>query len=342
MKKRLIGLALALAMILSLTACGNEKNTADTPANDGQAAASDSYKGMWIRNTASGMGGIWYPMAVAMNIIWQDNLPGISCKVIAGSSSENVRLVANGETEIGWCHSVAIVDALNGEAPYDDNMPYENISHIAAIHPSAIHIYARKDSGITSIEDLNGKNVGMGSAGSTIEKVTSQILSEEYGITKDTIQAAGGTVVYTSSSDMVTMIQDKQLDAFFSQSTYPSSDVAEIESDLVLLEIDGDKLENFLANHENWLSCTIPGGTYSNQPDDYTTLASYVVAACPMSMDEQEVYDMTKSMWENVDSIYEASADAKAFMSLEIATICKDIIPLHPGAERYYQEIGVL
>ena len=51
---------------------------------------------------------------------------------------------------------------------------------------------------------------------------------------------------------------------------------------------------------------------------------------------------MTKSMWENVDSIYEASADAKAFMSLEIATICKDIIPLHPGAERYYQEIGVL
>ena len=54
------------------------------------------------------------------------------------------------------------------------------------------------------------------------------------------------------------------------------------------------------------------------------------------------VYDMTKSMWENVDSIYEASADAKAFMSLEIATICKDIIPLHPGAERYYQEIGVL
>ena len=249
MKKRLIGLALALAMILSLTACGNEKNTADTPANDGQAAASDSYKGMWIRNTASGMGGIWYPMAVAMNIIWQDNLPGISCKVIAGSSSENVRLVANGETEIGWCHSVAIVDALNGEAPYDDNMPYENISHIAAIHPSAIHIYARKDSGITSIEDLNGKNVGMGSAGSTIEKVTSQILSEEYGITKDTIQAAGGTVVYTSSSDMVTMIQDKQLDAFFSQSTYPSSDVAEIESDLVLLEIDGDKLA-FL--HDSW------------------------------------------------------------------------------------------
>lgn len=344
---RAISLTLALCISLSMTACGsgdqNGNSPSDsTPATSGSQGGGTSYKGQWIRNTSSSMGGIWYPMAVAMNLIWEENLDGISCKVVTGSSTENVRLVANSETEVGWCHSVAIVDAFNGAAPYDDGGDYSNIGHISTIHPSAIHVFATKSSGVTSLSDLNGKNVGFGSAGSTSTVVSMQLLEQEYGITEASIVAAGGTVAYSSNSDAITMLQDRQLDVYFSQSTYPSTDIAELESELTLVPIDQDKLEDFLANNDKWLPCTIPGGSYTNQSDDYQTLASYVMCAVPLSMSEQQAYDMTKSMWENVEQIWEASADAKAFMSLEIATICKDIVPLHPGAERYYKEIGVL
>ncbi|MEY8420355.1 TAXI family TRAP transporter solute-binding subunit [Oscillospiraceae bacterium 44-5] len=345
--KRTISLALALCMTLMLAACASGHTSSNPPGGsapviDGSQSGGPSYKGQWIRNTSSSMGGIWYPMAVAMNLIWEENLNGISCKVVTGSSTENVRLVANSETEVGWCHSVAIVDAFNGVAPYDDGKDYSNIGHISTIHPSAIHVFATKSSGITSLADLNGKNVGFGNAGSTSTVVSMQLLEQEYGITEASIVAAGGTVAYSSNSDAITMLQDRQLDVYFSQSTYPSTDIAELESELTLVPIDADKLENFLTNNDKWLPCTIPGGSYTNQPNDYLTLASYVMCAVPLSMSEQQAYDMTKSMWENVEQIWEASADAKAFMSLDIAVICKDIVPLHPGAERYYKEIGVL
>ena len=350
MKKRLIraiSIALALCMSLSLVACGGGNQSDNSPsgsitATSGSQGSGTSYKGQWIRNTSSSMGGIWYPIAVAMNLIWEENLNGISCKVVTGSSTENVRLVAKSETEVGWAHSVAIADAFDGIAPYDDGGDYSNIGHLAAIHPAAIHVFASKSSGITSLADLNGKNIGFGSAGSTSTVVAMQLLEQEYGITEESIVAAGGTVAYSSNSDAITMLQDRQLDVYFSQSTYPSTDIAELETELTLVPIDQDKLEDFLASNDKWLPCTIPGGTYTNQPNDYQTLTSYVVCAVPQSMDEQQAYDMTKSMWENVQQIWDASADAKAFMSLDMATVCKDVVPLHPGAERYYKEVGVL
>lgn len=326
MKKTICILCAALVLCMSLSVM----------------AEGTDYSGKWIRNTSSSMGGIWYPMAVAMDLIWEENLSGISTKVITGSSAENVRLAAAGETEIGWCHSVAIVDAFNGRSPYDDGGDYTNIGHLATIHPAALHCYAAKNSGIQSLADLNGKNVGFGSASATVTVAMKTLLEEQYGITEESIIAAGGTVSYGSNSDNLTMMQDHQLDIFFSQSTYPSTDITEIEDDLVLVPIDADKLEAFIGSSAQWLPCTIPGGTYKNQPEDYNTMASYVVIACPLTMDEQMAYDMTKTMWENVDRVWEASADAKRFMSLDIATICKDIIPLHPGAARYYQEIGLI
>ena len=327
MKKKL-----ARALALGLTTC----------IVSSSAAFAADYSGQWIRNTSSSMGGIWYPMAVAMDLIWEESLPGIATKVVTGSSAENVRLVANGETEIGWCHSVAIVDALNGNAPYDDGGDYTTINHIATIHPAAIHCYAYKDSGIETLADLNGKNVAVPSAGSTAATAVINFLEQEYGITEETITEAGGLLVYGSNSDSITMMQDHQIDVFFSQSTYPSSDIAEMESDLKLVSFGDEQVDDFVAKSGQWLVNTIPGGTYTNNPDDYKTISSYVMIACPASMDEELVYQMTKSMWENLDKIQEASADAKAFMSLDIATVCKDIVPLHPGAERYYKEIGVL
>ena len=106
MKKRLIraiSIALALCMSLSLVACGGGNQSDNSPsgsitATSGSQGSGTSYKGQWIRNTSSSMGGIWYPIAVAMNLIWEENLNGISCKVVTGSSTENVRLVAKSET----------------------------------------------------------------------------------------------------------------------------------------------------------------------------------------------------------------------------------------------------
>lgn len=347
--KSFMGITLSLCMAAGLLGCGSgqtDKGSSPSAGTGTAAEAGGETAGgsgeTFIRNTSSSMSGIWYPMATAMNTIWQKNIDGVGCKVIPGNSSENVKLVAKGETEVAWCHSVGIMDAYAGKAPFDDGLAYqENIAHIATIHPAAIHIIVREGSGIESLGDLNGKVVGFGSIGSTLNAALTDLLAL-YGITEETIVDAGGTVLNVSNSESATLIQDGQIDVYFSQSVYPSTDTAEIENQVKFIGVEEEKLAEFLKTHENWKEAIIPDGTYANQDGDLHTFSSYVLLACRANLDEELVYQMTKTMWENLDNIHAVSADAKRFMSLDGALTCADIILLHPGAERYYKEIGAI
>ena len=339
--RNLLVLIVIASMTFSLVGCaGNGEDKSTSVENE--SVTEESTGDVFIRNTASSMGGIWYPMASAMNIIWQKNIDGIGCKVVPGKSAENVKLITRGETEVAWCHSVGIMAAYNGVSPYDDGLDYKNeIAHIATIHPAAIHIIVREGSDIGSLGDLNGKRVGFASIGSSLNEAIVDLL-ELYGVTEETIVNAGGTVLNVSNSESATLMQDGQIDVYFSQATYPSTDFQEMENNVRFLGIEQDKLDEFLTDHANWKLATIPDGTYKNQDGDLNTFSSYVMLACRANMDEELVYQMTKTMWENLQDIHDVSADAKRFMSLDIALTCEDIIPIHPGAKRYYKEIGLM
>ncbi len=334
MKKHRIGTgSTALFLMCVISACLSPPpafSASPAPRND-----------VFIRHTSSAMGGLWYPMASAMNIIWQNNIPGVIPRLMPGTSVENVKLLTTGETELGWCHSIGILDALDKVPPYNDGKDYSKIAHITTISPSAIHVLIHKNSGITSMADLNGKVVAVAMVGTALNGAVEAMLEEEYGITPKTISDAGGTWLNLTHPEALTMLADGQLDCWFTQSAI--NDFQEIEHAAQILHLPREVVDSFLAKHPTWAAATIPAGTYAILDKDMYTFSSYVILGCPNDvLDEELVYQMTKTMFENIADIHEVSLDARRYLRLEHAAIMADKIPLHPGAERYYREMGVL
>jgi len=323
-----------VAIVFALIALGASTQTplAATPASAAET--------IFIRNTTSAMGGLWYPMASAMNIIWQNNIPGVAPRVMPGNSVENVKLLSDEETEIGWIHSIGILDALDGIPPYDDGRDYTNVTHLTTISPSPMHVLLRNNSGIQSMADLNGKVVAVAMVGTSMNVAVEAMLAQEYGITPATITAAGGTWLNLTHPEAINMIADGQLDCWFTQSAI--NDFLEIEAFSEIYHLPRETVDSFLEKNPTWAPAIIPAGTYNMLDRDMYTFSSYVIIGTPTSMNEELIYQMTKYLWENVGDIHEVSLDATRYMRLEIATIMADKIPLHPGAERYYREAGVL
>ena len=369
MSKRFVSIiALMLMASLVLSACGGASSSSSAPAATAAPAATEAPAApaapaepakaeepaasvevgklpegnIFIRNTCSAMGGTWYPMASAMNLIWEANIPNVYPKVIPGSSVENVKLVADKDTEIGWMHSIGALDGINGVEPYNDGKDYGSIAHITTLTASPVHVVVHNGIELESLADINGLNVAVAMPGTSMNAAVEAYLAEEFGVTPETITAAGGTWLNLAHPDAISMLQDNQLDVWFIQSAV--NDFQEILSCSYIYDMPKETVDDFLKNHPTWSAATLPADLYNNGflDHDYYTFSSYVILAVPNDLNEELVYELTKYLWENIDKIYEISSDARRWAKLENAALLKDQIPLHAGAERYYKEIGII
>jgi TRAP transporter TAXI family solute receptor len=254
----------------------------------------------------------------------------------------NFTSVVTGEYDIGWTHAALKEPASKGEAPFDK--VYTGICSISTMHPADVSFMVRKDSEVTSIADLADKNVAFLTPGSTAYFPTLRLMEEEYGITPESIEKNGGTVNYMAQAEAAAALQDNQVDVFVQLFPHPATPVVEMDTTfgIRLLGIEKDKMANFLKKYPNWQADTIKAGTYSGMTSDINTLVTYMFMGVKDTMDEELAYQLTKTLWENIDDLYAVSADAKRYSTLELAVITKDVVPLHPGSERYFKEIGVI
>ena len=138
------------------------------------------------------------------------------------------------------------------------------------------------------------------------------------------------------------MLQNGTIDGAWIMSGAPAAAVTQACTAGCKLVNIGDDIISALQKDYPWYApCTIPAGTYPNQDEDVQTSAIKMVMFCRGDMDEQTVYDLTRTFWENIDELGEAQANLKGLTAEEAV---KDIagLPLHAGAEKYYKEIGVL
>jgi TRAP transporter TAXI family solute receptor len=205
---------------------------------------------------------------------------------------------------------------------------------LASMYANMIHIVALEGSGITSLEDLRGKRVSIGAPGSGTEVNAEAILSAN-GITYDDIDEQ--RLNFNETADA---LANGDIDAGFWSVGAPTSSILNLATtnDITIIALTDEQLAAAQAADATFALTTLPGGTYEGVPEDITVLGIPNVLVVSSEMSDDLAYGITKAMFENIADL-RAVHPAANETTVEFTMVATPI-PLHPGALRYYDEIG--
>lgn len=265
--------------------------------------------------------------------------PGLVATAVASNGSvANVNGIAGGSIESGFSQSDVAYWAHTGTGIFADKGAVEKVRAIANLYPESIHLVARADAGIASVADLKGKKVSLDEPGSGT-LVDARLILEAYGLTENDVEAE-----YLKPNQAADLMRDGNMDAFFFVGGFPAGAITELATSLpiTLVSISGAEAEGLLGKYEFFAKHVVPGGTYQGIDADTETVS--VGAQWITSADQSDdlVYEITKALWNKNSRALLDSGHAKG-KSIKLETALDGIgIPLHPGAERFYKEAGVL
>ena len=314
--KKFLALLLAAMMVLSLTAI----------------ASADGFSGSYLMGTGSATGN-YYNFGNAMCTVI-NQVTGANLTVNAtGGSTENARLLGAGENEFALIQSDVFSYAHQGIELFDGK-PVTNFQAVTSCYPEMVQIIVRKDSGIESVADMAGKKIAVGAVGSGYEVAARKILAV-YDMSYDDINEE-----FCDQATAKNGVQDGTFDAMFMCSGYPNGNVTELSltGKIEVLTIDQEHLDMLVEKYPFYSVFTTETDEY-NLGHEITSVAVMSMLVCLDSFTEDEIYELTKTIYENLADIQEINAKGK-YMSLESALsgIPSD---LHPGAARYYTEMGI-
>lgn len=282
-----------------------------------------------------GTGGTYYPFGGSIANIWNTKVENMNVTAQAtGASAENLRLINKGEAEYAIVQNDVMDYAYNGTDLFAGEK-LANIMTIGTLYPEVVQIAVSKDSGIKSVADFKGKRISVGDAGSGVEFNAKQIM-EGYGLTFDDIKKSN-----LSFKESAEGIQNGTLDGCFVTAGVPNAALQELAftAGLTLVPVDGEAAKKICEKYGYYTQTTIPGGTYKGTDDDTPALAIKATLAVNSKLDEQTVYEMTKALFENLNEL--ATAHAKGKEVSAKAAVTGVSVPFHPGAKKYFKEIGL-
>jgi TRAP transporter TAXI family solute receptor len=288
-----------------------------------------------IRLMTGPQGGSWYPLGGAIKGIVEANVPGSSVQVLPGAGIANIQGIEGGRADMGFGNSVSTVDAINGNEPFP--APAQNTCNVATLYPQYFQVVALRDSGVNEAQDLKGKALAIQPRGNTAEQITREML-QAAGLTYDDMRQ----VSQGSYTDSVNLLRDGNADAFTLGTTIPAGAVMDLISarQVTFVPIEGELFDKMKEINPGYTALTIPAGTYPGQEADVPTIgyATHLIARC--DLDEDLIYGMLRSLHENLGDL---EAITSAMRGLTPDAMAEDIgVPLHPGAERFYREQGVI
>lgn len=344
--KKLLALATASAMVLSLAACGGSEKPAAAPAQDAasttEAASTESAPAesapadaMELILGTGGTTGTYYAvggvMATVLNPVTQmSNLTVTS----TGASKANIQLVDNGDADLAVVQNDVMYYAYTGTDLFESEGAYDTFSVIGGLYDETVQIITCDDS-IQTVADLAGKTVSVGDAGSGTEFNAKQVLGA-YDLSFDDIK-----VVNAGFGDSADSLKDGKIDAAFVVAGAPTTAVVDLATtkDVHLVELDDEHIEKLQGSYDFYTKTVIPAGTYTGLDADATTVSVRATLIVASDIDEEVVYEFTKAMFENQADL--AAGHAK-FEYLNLEDAVKGIsVPFHAGAAKYYQEQGI-
>ena len=283
-----------------------------------------------------GTAGSYYPIGSGIASIVMKNVPGIEITAEStGASVANLKMLREKKVELILGASNTSWGAYKGEPPFNDK-PVTNIRGIACLYPEIFQFIVLKNSGMQSIPDLKGKKIAVGAPGSGTERTAKMVL-EAHGLTYNDVEEQ-----FLNFGEAVTALKDRLIDCAIVGSGIPTSAVVDISTtlDIGLLKVDETVTKSFLKGvpYLSWIE--IPADTYRGVTTGILTVASPAILSAEAGLGEATVYKITKAVFEHLGDLAAVHAQGK-MITLKTALSAMSV-PLHPGAEKYYREVGVL
>ena len=320
-------MVLCLSLIFTLIACGEK------PAEESEKPGNgEEVKQQYITFASGSVGGAYYSLggAIADTVT---KIPGIQCvSESTGASIENGRLVASGESQFGFMMSDAAYKAAEGIEPFDEKL---DLKALFTMYPAPQHIITLKGSGIKSVPDMKGKKISVDAPGSGCEAMSKEIL-KAYDMTYDDINVA-----FLSQPEAATALKDGTIDALFWNFAYPGAVVMDVASarDIEMIPLPDDIMEKLADEFPYYSPGEIPAGVYEGVDYDTPALVVGNVIVVPSDMDDELAYEITKILFDNIKEMAEVHPAAN---QMDPETAWQTSIELHPGAEKYFKEIGTM
>lgn len=306
----------------------------------------------FFRIGSGSAGGTYFPIAgLIANAI--SNPPGSrpceeggSCGVpglvaVAQSSNAsvaNVTAVQSGQIESGLAAADIVYTAYNGTGAFEEPGAYDDLRVIANLFPEHMQLVLPEGAELASIADLAGKRVGIAQAGSGTQVVVLELL-ELHGITREDIQEAE-----LNNTQSAERLADGQLDAYFYVAGTPTAAMVQLASTrgMELYRFSDDEIASFLEVVPYYYAATIPAGTYEGIDYEVPTVAVGAQWVTSAEQPDDLIYAITEAMWNDnsrrlFDTGHAKGADIRPETALQAVET-----PLHPGAERFYREAGLL
>lgn len=318
--KKMLSILLALTLVLS---CG-------------LGLAEDYKKPKYISMGTASVGGGYYTVGLAMCEVLNKHFGVSATAQVTGGTVENNVLIQDTEVDIALSQASMAYNAVNGNAPYEYAL--DNVAGMmGAITNGVFQIVTLEGSGIECIADLKGKNVAMGPAGGGTLNVCNDVWSALYGFTVDDVNAT-----YSSYTDAAASLGDGKVDAVVWQTSAPASGVMELvasRGDQVrFVSMTDDEIAKVLEAYPYYSRFELTADTYGT-PAGATTICLNNIMVCRKDLAEGLVYDMVKVLVENFPEVVAAYPPTALF---KVETAADVPLELHPGAARYYREIGLI
>ena len=283
----------------------------------------------------SGTDESYYGYGKALASVWSANLKGVRVTAeTAGASVAGLRSLGANQVDMALAQSDIADYAFNGNEMFQDKIT--NLRAVAVLYPQLVQWVVNPDA-VRSVAGMKGSQIAVGPAGSGSEANTHQILAADGIAYKDLTSA-----LFLSSPEAVDAFESQQINGFCLTDGVPSPAVVDAANSIKigLLPISGDIAQKVTATYKDFSPATIPAGSYKGVTTPVDTLAVQAILVVRQDLDDNLVYWLTRTLVEKQADLAQANPLGKAFSK---ETAIKNLpIPLHPGAERYYKEIGLL
>ena len=289
----------------------------------------------FINILTGGTSGVYYPLGVGLSEIYAENIDGARTQVQATKASvENLNLLQQGKGELAFALGDSVKAGWDGVAEAGFPGPLTELRAIAAIYPNYVQIVASADSGIQTLDDLKGKSMSVGAPASGTE-LNARAIFAAAGMSYEDL----GKVEYLPYAESAELIKNRQLDSTLQSSGLGVAFIKDLVAtmDINIVAVPAEVVE---AVGAPYVPSVIPAGTYDGQDEDVATAAIGNILVTHAGVSDELAYQMTKLLFENLERLKASHAAAGA---IDVKKAIEGLaIPLHPGAERYYKEIGLL
>ncbi len=331
MKKKMVWfLVLTMVVTLFLAGCGGSKP---------EAAKNEPPKVVDINIATATTTGVYYVLGNGLAQMWQNKVPNVRASAQSTEGSvQNMNLLQKGETHVAFSMNQVVGNAYNGLDKFEGRANKE-LRVITALYPNVVQIVAPAKANIKSVNDFKGKRFVPGAAGSGTETATREVFSVfglDYKDNKDL------KVDYVGFTQAVELMKNGQTDGTLISAGVPNAALMDLtnSADAVLISLEPDKVNEIVQKYPHYFPFTIPANTYKGQTQPVNTIAQANLLVTTSQMDADLVYLLTKAIFENKDDLVAAHSAARD-ITKEAALSGLMGVPLHPGAAKYFKEIGL-